>query len=46
MEMNKQFEEEITKLFIKSGSKHTEEYEDFLDLLKTSNETGNPICFC
>ena len=46
IEMNMQFEEEITRLFIKSGSKHIEEYENFLDLLKASNETNNPICIC
>ena len=46
IEMNMQFEEEITRLFIKSGSVYIDEYNDFLELLKASNETNNPICFC
>ena len=46
IEMNMQFEEEITRLFIKSGSVYIDEYNDFLELLKVSNETNNPICFC
>ncbi len=46
-EMNKALEKELTDLANRIGfEKHIGEYNDFIELIRTSEETGNPIFLC
>lgn len=47
MEMNKALEKELTELASRIGfEKYIEEYNNFMELIRTSEETGNPLFIC
>ncbi|MBO4641062.1 MAG: hypothetical protein J5710_15045 [Treponema sp.] len=47
MEMNRALEEELTNLASRIGfEKCIEEYNNFMELIRTSEETENPLFIC
>ena len=47
MEMNKALKKELTELASRIVfEKHIEEYNNFMELIRASEETGNPLFIC